>query len=90
MVKEALKSSDLEARQDEVSLPKIQRIVEALLRGEKMPPIKVSGKEIIDGNHRNAAYKILGQEALQTEGNSSNLPTKSVKELKVDPVDWGD
>ncbi len=40
----------------------IRNYMERIARGDKIPPPMIRGTRIIDGNHRAAAYKLLGMD----------------------------
>ena len=58
LIKRSLAGVQRVTRQKSVSIPRIERYVEDMLKGDKFPPIKVDGNVIVDGHHRFIASKI--------------------------------
>ena len=48
-----------EPRHDVTDSKKLQRLIDALERGERLPPVVVQGEIALTGVHRLAAYKAL-------------------------------
>lgn len=63
--KEVIPSS-LKHSQSKVNIKKIQNIVKDIKSGKKMPPIVISNDgHIVDGHHRQLAYKALGNKPMK-------------------------
>lgn len=57
---------NLKHSQSKVNIKKIQNIVKDIKFGKKMPPIVISNDEhIVDGHHRQLAYKALGNKPMK-------------------------
>jgi RHS repeat-associated protein len=78
----ALKGSTMETTQGAVSLPMVKEYVTMLENGSTAPPIKVSGKVIVDGNHRYVAGRLVGQEPAQVPGTLSPSQAPLVKPIQ--------
>ncbi|WP_314101484.1 RHS repeat-associated core domain-containing protein [uncultured Stenotrophomonas sp.] len=88
----SLAGSTMQTTQKAVSLPAVQRYVDALISGSKAPAIQADGRVIVDGNHRYVAGRIFGQEPSVVPGSVSTSQlseVRPVQELRFDPVDWG-
>lgn len=56
-----MKNSDLVPTQGSVSVSKVDSYVEAIQKGDEIPPIKVDENGVIsDGHHRAVAHELLG------------------------------
>jgi hypothetical protein len=92
LIRSVMKNAPLKTQQaGGVSIPKLQRILNRWLLGETPPPIKVDKGIIIDGNHRYVVSRLLGKE-MPTQPWAGGNPDRVVewKDMKIDPVDWGD
>lgn len=57
---------NLKHSQSKVNIKKIQNIVKDIKSGKKMPPIVISNDgHIVDGHHRQLAYKALGNKPMK-------------------------
>lgn len=57
-----------------------------------MPPVKMSGNTIVDGNHRFIAAKLCKMNAPKTQWNMSMSDASKaypVRNINVDSFDWG-
>ena len=91
MISDALAGSEMQTAQRAISLPVVQRYVDALLGGSEAPAIKAHGKIIVDGNHRYAAGRIVGQEPTIQPGAlapSQADQIRPVQDMGIDPKDW--
>lgn len=90
VVRNAMKNAPLTSQQaGGISLPRVQRYVDKLLKGEVAPAIKVDKNLIVDGNHRYVAGRILGQEpAIQPW--MGGRPDNAVPwdKLPISPESW--
>jgi len=90
-IESALGNSTMRASQKAISLPIVQRNVDALLSGSPSPAIKVDGNVIVDGHHRFVAGQIVRQPpsvqpGILSPGQAGQV--QPVQSLKVDPKDW--
>ncbi|WP_274396955.1 RHS repeat domain-containing protein [Xanthomonas cucurbitae] len=91
-VQEALAGSNMLTTQRAISIPVVQRYADSLASGSVAPAIKVADGVIIDGDHRFAAGRVMGQEPHTQPGMISPgqlNQVRPVQEMKVDPTDWG-
>ncbi len=91
LIRNTMKDASLQTQQGSVSLPVIQNYVDRILAGEiDIPPIKVDGNIIVDGNHRYIASRIAGIEIGIQQWYGARL--EKVKEwinVFIDTLDWG-
>ena len=90
VIRNAMKNAPLTSQQaGGVSLPRVQRYVDKLLKGEVAPAIKVEGRMIVDGNHRYVAGRVLGQEpAIQPWVGGRPGNAVSWDKLPISPEAW--
>jgi RHS repeat-associated protein len=91
LIRDTMKDVPLQTQQSSVSLPVIQNYVDRILLGENnIPPIKVDGNIIVDGNHRYIASRIAGVEIGIQQWTGARID-KVVEWIKIfiDSVDWG-
>lgn len=91
VIQAALAGDKTLTMQSAVSLPAVQRDVDRLLSGEVAPAIKMDG-QILVGNHRYIAGKLLGQTPEVTAGTASAsqaATAKPISGIKIDPTDRG-
>jgi hypothetical protein len=97
LIREKMQGAELQTKQDAVSLPKIQRIVDSLQDDGYIDSwsnrIQVDDGFIVEGNHRYIAGRIMGFEWPSRAGNLPtsvrNRPTISWQDIEIDSVDWG-
>ncbi|MDR2879547.1 MAG: hypothetical protein LBV03_06510 [Fusobacteriales bacterium] len=89
-IKNALKDAELQTQQGKISLPKVERLGEAMQKGKYIPPIKIDKGIIVDGNHRYVASKLTGIK-VETIDWLGGKPERIIswENLIVDPADWG-
>jgi RHS repeat-associated protein len=91
-IEAALAGSNMKTTQRAVSMPVVQRYVDALGGGNKAPAIRVADGVIVDGNHRYVAGRVAGQPPAVQPGTLSPGQAgqvQPIQEIRVDPVDWG-
>ena len=91
LIRDTMKDVPLQTQQASVSLPVIQNYVDRILQGEiNIPPIKVDGNIIVDGNHRYIASRIAGVEIGIQQWTGARID-KVIEWIKIfiDSVDWG-
>ena len=91
VIRDAMKNAPLQTQQRAVSKPVIQNYVNRILEGEiDVPPIKVDGNIIVDGNHRYIASRITGIEIDTIQWRGGNVEKViSWMEIILDDFDWG-
>ena len=90
-IKNAMKDAPLQTQQKSVSKPVIKNYADRIMKGEtNVPPIKVDGNIIVDGNHRYIASRIVGFEIDVVSWSGGNQ-SKVIDWMDVilDPIDWG-
>ena len=88
---EVMKDAPLQTQQSAVSKPVIQRYYEKIMNGETdVPPIKVDGNIIVNGNHRYIVCRLAGIDIGIIPWSGGNIDKViSWLDIKIDDVDWG-
>lgn len=84
VTKEEVYPHQLKKAQKEIYEDKVKNIVKELMDGKKMPPLVVSSDNyIVDGHHRNEAYKLYAPKEI-IEVIKINLPKdKAIEAYKI-------
>ena len=88
---ETMEDAPLQTQQSSVSKPVIQIYYDRIMNGETdVPPIKVDGNIIVNGNHRYIACRLAGIEIGIIPWNGGNIDKViSWLDIKIDEDDWG-
>jgi len=89
LIREVMKDASLKTKQGSISLPMIQDYVNRVLAGEtNMPPIRVDGDVIVDGNHRYITSMITGVDLETQQWTGNSKPIIDWADVYIDIIDW--
>ncbi|MFN8510695.1 MAG: pre-toxin TG domain-containing protein [Deinococcaceae bacterium] len=91
-IRRSLQNASVKPSQKAISLPVVQNYVERLNKGEIPPNITVDNGILVEGHHRYVASLIVGKEIGTSPGTLSMsrlLNPINWKDLRIDPIDWG-